>query len=162
MKKNLTELVFVVDRSGSMGGLETDTIGGFNATLARHRKADRTTERLGEGEVEIGQMLPLLPVERLDERGIVLEEGRSLVGGYQRAPMLVLPPLRVVEAHGVHRLAGAVGVRHLRRELDHAIGRHDTGAVALRAFDVVLPEVDHRITAQHSCEVADRREVCSR
>ena len=33
MKKGLTELVFVVDRSGSMGGLETDTIGGINATL---------------------------------------------------------------------------------------------------------------------------------
>ena len=40
MKKNLTELVFVVDRSGSMGGLESDTIGGFNATLARHRSAE--------------------------------------------------------------------------------------------------------------------------
>ncbi|MBQ9001982.1 MAG: hypothetical protein IJ087_09030 [Eggerthellaceae bacterium] len=40
MKKGLTELVFVIDRSGSMGGLETDTIGGFNATLAKHRKAD--------------------------------------------------------------------------------------------------------------------------
>ena len=33
MKKNLTELVFIIDRSGSMGGLESDTIGGFNAML---------------------------------------------------------------------------------------------------------------------------------
>ena len=33
MKKNLTELVFILDRSGSMGGLEPDTIGGFNAML---------------------------------------------------------------------------------------------------------------------------------
>jgi len=40
MKKDLTELVFIVDRSGSMGGLETDTIGGFNATLGKHRKAE--------------------------------------------------------------------------------------------------------------------------
>lgn len=39
MKKGLTELVFIVDRSGSMGGLETDTIGGFNATLGKHRQA---------------------------------------------------------------------------------------------------------------------------
>ena len=31
MKKNLTELVFILDRSGSMAGLEKDTIGGFNA-----------------------------------------------------------------------------------------------------------------------------------
>lgn len=40
MKKNLTELVFVIDRSGSMGGLESDTIGGFNATLKAHQEAD--------------------------------------------------------------------------------------------------------------------------
>lgn len=40
MKKNLTELVFVVDRSGSMSGLESDTIGGFNATLKAHKKAE--------------------------------------------------------------------------------------------------------------------------
>ena len=30
MKENLTELVFILDRSGSMVGLETDKIGGFN------------------------------------------------------------------------------------------------------------------------------------
>lgn len=40
MKKNVTELVFVVDRSGSMSGLESDTIGGFNATLKAHKKAE--------------------------------------------------------------------------------------------------------------------------
>ena len=33
MKKDLTELVFIIDRSGSMGGLESDTIGGFNSML---------------------------------------------------------------------------------------------------------------------------------
>ena len=31
MKKNLTEIVFILDRSGSMSGLEADTIGGFNS-----------------------------------------------------------------------------------------------------------------------------------
>ena len=38
MKKNLTELVFILDRSGSMAGLEKDTIGGFNAMIAKQRK----------------------------------------------------------------------------------------------------------------------------
>ena len=47
MKKGLTELVFIVDRSGSMGGLETDTIGGINATLAKNREAE------GEANVSI-------------------------------------------------------------------------------------------------------------
>lgn len=38
MKKNLTELVFILDRSGSMAGLEKDTIGGFNAMIEKQRK----------------------------------------------------------------------------------------------------------------------------
>ena len=38
MQKNLTELVFILDRSGSMAGLESDTIGGFNAMLEKQRK----------------------------------------------------------------------------------------------------------------------------
>ena len=38
MKKNLTELVFILDRSGSMSGLEADTIGGFNAMIEKQKK----------------------------------------------------------------------------------------------------------------------------
>ena len=38
MKKNLTEIVFILDRSGSMAGLEDDTIGGFNAMIEKQRK----------------------------------------------------------------------------------------------------------------------------
>ena len=37
MKKNLTELVFILDRSGSMAGMEKDTIGGFNAMIEKQR-----------------------------------------------------------------------------------------------------------------------------
>ena len=40
MKKNLTELVFILDKSGSMAGLESDTIGGFNAMIAKQKKQD--------------------------------------------------------------------------------------------------------------------------
>ena len=38
MKKNLTELVLILDRSGSMQGLEGDTIGGFNAMIEKQKK----------------------------------------------------------------------------------------------------------------------------
>ncbi len=38
MRKNLTELVFILDRSGSMAGLEADTIGGFNSLIAKQKK----------------------------------------------------------------------------------------------------------------------------
>ena len=40
MKKNLTEMVFILDRSGSMAGLESDTIGGFNAMIDRQKKVE--------------------------------------------------------------------------------------------------------------------------
>ena len=38
MKKGLTELVFILDKSGSMSGLESDTIGGFNSMLKKQRE----------------------------------------------------------------------------------------------------------------------------
>ncbi len=40
MKNNITELVFILDRSGSMSGLESDTIGGFNSMIEKQRKQD--------------------------------------------------------------------------------------------------------------------------
>ncbi|NLW11292.1 MAG: VWA domain-containing protein [Clostridiaceae bacterium] len=40
MKKNSTELVFILDRSGSMSGLEGDTIGGFNSMLVKQKQLE--------------------------------------------------------------------------------------------------------------------------
>ncbi len=40
MKKNLTELVFILDRSGSMAGLEADTIGGFNGMITKQKQEE--------------------------------------------------------------------------------------------------------------------------
>lgn len=40
MKKGLTEIVFILDKSGSMGGLETDTIGGYNAFIEKQKKLE--------------------------------------------------------------------------------------------------------------------------
>ena len=49
MRKGLIELVFILDRSGSMSGLETDTIGGFNSMIANQKK--------GEGEAIVSTVL---------------------------------------------------------------------------------------------------------
>lgn len=38
MKNNATELVFILDRSGSMSGFEADTVGGFNSTIEKQRE----------------------------------------------------------------------------------------------------------------------------
>ena len=60
MKNNLTEIVFILDRSGSMGGLETDTVGGFNAMLERQKKA--------EGEALLSTLLFSNETEVLHDR----------------------------------------------------------------------------------------------
>lgn len=43
MDMNLTEIIFLIDRSGSMGGLETDTIGGFNSFIEKQSKLEGRT-----------------------------------------------------------------------------------------------------------------------
>jgi len=40
MKTNITQLVFILDRSGSMSGIEEDTIGGYNSMLAKQKKEE--------------------------------------------------------------------------------------------------------------------------
>jgi len=69
MKKGLTEMVFILDRSGSMAGLESDTIGGFNAMIEKQKKEDGealvSTIIFNEGSkvihdrVAIGEVKPL-------------------------------------------------------------------------------------------------------
>ena len=43
MKKNLTELVFILDRSGSMSGMEADTVGGFNSMIEKQKAIEGET-----------------------------------------------------------------------------------------------------------------------
>ena len=72
MKKNLTELVFILDRSGSMAGLEADTIGGFNAMLQKQRgepgEAVISTVLFDNETEVIHDRIPLGRVPRLTEK----------------------------------------------------------------------------------------------
>lgn len=65
MKKNLTELVFILDRSGSMSGLEKDTIGGYNAMLEKQQKE--------EGEANVTTVLFDDKIEMLQKRVSILD-----------------------------------------------------------------------------------------
>ncbi len=65
MKKNLTEIVFILDRSGSMSGLENDTIGGYNSLIEKQKKED--------GEAIISTVLFDDKIEVLHDR-VTLDE----------------------------------------------------------------------------------------
>lgn len=72
MKKNLTELVFILDRSGSMAGLEQDTIGGFNALLEKQRRepgeALVSTVLFDNDTLVIHDRVPLTQAKNLTEK----------------------------------------------------------------------------------------------
>ena len=72
MKKNLTEIVFILDRSGSMAGLEKDTIGGFNAMLEKQKaeegEAYISTVLFDNESVVIHDRIPLDRIPKLTEK----------------------------------------------------------------------------------------------
>lgn len=87
MKKGLTELVFILDRSGSMAGLESDTIGGFNAMIDKQKQE--------EGEAYVSTVL-------FDSESVVLHD---------RVPMGQIPPMTREQyaVRGCTALLDAVG-----------------------------------------------------
>lgn len=93
MRKGLTEVVFILDRSGSMSGLESDTIGGFNSLLEKQRKE--------EGEAYISVVL-------FDDVSDVI---------YDRVPVSKVEPMndRQYYVRGCTALLDAVGgaVHHI-------------------------------------------------
>ena len=72
MKKQLMELVFILDRSGSMFGLEADTIGGFNSMIAKQRReageALVSTVLFNTTSMVLHDRVPLSRIEPMTER----------------------------------------------------------------------------------------------
>ena len=93
MRKGLTELVMILDRSGSMCGLEADTIGGFNSMIDKQKKE--------EGQAYVSVVL-------FDDRSEVL---------YDRADIRKIEPMneRQYYVRGCTALLDAVGgaIRHI-------------------------------------------------
>lgn len=87
MRKGLTEVVFILDRSGSMSGLEADTIGGFNSMIEKQKRE--------EGEAYISTVL-------FDDKTEVL---------YDRVPVAKVEPMndKMYFVRGCTALLDAVG-----------------------------------------------------
>ena len=72
VRNNTTELVFILDKSGSMAGLESDTIGGFNGFVDNQRKTDGecfvTTVLFSDGNTIIHDRIPLSEVPKMTDK----------------------------------------------------------------------------------------------
>ena len=92
---NLTEIVFILDRSGSMSGLESDTIGGFNSMIKKQQKEL-------EGNALVSTIL-------FDHESIVLHD---------RVPLAQVKPLteKDYEVRGTTALLDAIGdaLKHIK------------------------------------------------
>ncbi len=88
MKKGFTEIVFILDRSGSMRGLEADTIGGYNSLIEKQKKEEGEaviSTILFDGETEVlHDRVPLGKIEPITEREYFVRGSTALldaVGG---------------------------------------------------------------------------------
>ena len=128
MKTNRTELVFILDRSGSMSGLESDTIGGFNSMIEKQKRE--------EGEVTVSTVL-------FDHEMLVLHD---------RVPLKALKPLtdRDYIVRGSTALLDAVG-----KAIDHtvAVRRHTVEEYrADKTLFVIITDGYENASRQYSYE----------
>jgi uncharacterized protein YegL len=72
MRKNLTEMVFILDKSGSMAGMEKDTVGGFNAMIEKQKREEGdalvSTVLFSDGSRVIHDRADITKVEPLTDR----------------------------------------------------------------------------------------------
>ena len=72
MKKGLTEIVFILDKSGSMSGLEADTIGGYNSFLEKQKKVEGeafvSTVLFSDRNEVVHDRVPIEKIEPMNEQ----------------------------------------------------------------------------------------------
>ena len=89
MNNNITEIVFILDRSGSMAGYEEDTIGGFNATIEKQKKLDGTcyvsTVMFANQSKVIHDRVRLDEIEKMTENDYQVGGGTALLDAIGRS-----------------------------------------------------------------------------
>ena len=93
MNNNLTEIVFILDRSGSMSGLESDTIGGFNSMIEKQKEetdgnALVSTVLFDHESIVLHDRVPLTDVKPLTKHDYQVRGSTALldaVGGCTQA-----------------------------------------------------------------------------
>ena len=141
MKKNLTEIVFILDRSGSMAGLEDDTIGGFNAMIRKQQEEpgeafvstvlfDNHTEVIHD-RVDIQQIQPMTRKDYyvrgctalLDAVGKSIHHIRN-VHKYAREEDRPEKTIFVITTDGMENASKEYSYDRVRRMIEHEQEKH--------------------------------------
>ena len=135
MKKNLTEIVFILDRSGSMSGLEADTVGGFNAMIAKQKKepgdALISTVLFDDESVVVHDRVPVQNIAPMTERDYYVRGCTALldaIGGaihhignvhkYARAEDVPEHTLFVITTDGMENASRRYNYETVRRMIE--------------------------------------------
>jgi uncharacterized protein YegL len=150
MNSNLTELVFILDRSGSMGGLEGDTIGGFNSMLAKQQAEPgecRITTVLFDNQyevlhdrIDIKAVSPITEAEYfvrgqtalLDAVGTTINN----IGGVQKNTVEEFRAgkvLFVVTTDGMENASREFGYEQIKRMVEHQKSKYNWEFIFLGA-----------------------------
>ena len=163
----MTELVFILDRSGSMSGLESDTIGGFNAMIARQKReageALVSTVLFDHESVIIHDRLPLDRVPPMTEKEYCTRGATALldaVGGaihhignihkYARREDVPEKTLFVITTDGCENASRRYDYETVRRMIEHEKEKYSWEFLFLGA------NIDAVETAKHFGIGADR------
>ena len=136
MKNNITELVFILDRSGSMSGLESDTIGGFNAMIEKQKKEPGvcwvSTVLFDTRETVLHDRVPIEKVEPMTARDYTPGGCTALldaVGGaihhignvhkYARPEDVPEHTIFVITTDGMENASRRYNGREVRRMIEH-------------------------------------------
>lgn len=167
MKKNLTEIVFILDRSGSMSGLEGDTIGGFNAMIEKQKKepgeALISTVLFDNASEVIHDRVPVQQVEPMTEKEYSVRGCTALldaIGGaihhignvhkYAREEDVPEHTLFVITTDGMENASRSYGSDKVKAMIEHQKEKYGWEFLFLGA------NIDAVETAQHFGIGADR------
>ena len=133
---NITELVFILDRSGSMSGLERDTIGGFNAMIEKQKKLEGkcwvSTVLFDNAPFVLHDRLPLEKVRPMTEEDYAVGGCTALldaVGGaihhignvhkYARPEDVPEHTLFVITTDGMENASRRYGAEKVKQMIEH-------------------------------------------